>query len=282
MPPIITIDPLPRTGDRDDFSVRVVGPGDTDHTFRLAMTRTALTMWNADSAAACTTLAGTLVHSHGTASAFPNEGFWFDSHNSADTVHETENKIRSSGWNRFVHPAAKESLGAALFNALARLDELFSEVEGRPFLRSLDILFEQSQALEDLETEASDNPHFIYRVCILSAVVDRFDFEHGEGSLNGLRTWLAQRLGDARAGELTRPFQQVKNLRKQYPIHEHFEVNAGGERQRRAEVVRAEQHFGLREDPTENWHRVLTDFSAAVEQLIQAIGELPADRRSAE
>jgi hypothetical protein len=84
------------------------------------------------------------VRSHGTASAFPNEGFWFDSHNSADTVKETRNIIHNRGWRVFVHPAARESLGAVLFNALDAQDVAFIAGQGRPFLKSLDILRAES------------------------------------------------------------------------------------------------------------------------------------------
>jgi hypothetical protein len=116
-------------------------------------------------------------------------------------------------------------------------------------------------------------------VCILSAVVDRFNFQHPQGSLNGLRTWLAERVGTQRAGELTRTFQEIKHLRKQYPIHEHFSIDAAGERHRREEVVSAERYFGFRTaeaDPIENWHKVLMRFTEDVRTLSDSIQELPS------
>lgn len=277
MQPKITIELLAPTGDRDDFLIHVVGPGDTDYRFRLSMTRTVLAIWGEDSSSAAAALAETLVYSHGTARAFPEDGFWFDSHNSADTVRETQNKILNLDWRQFVHPAAKESLGASLFNALEELDRAFWRQASQPFLKSLDILFERSQALEDVESEARDNPHFIYRVCILSAVIDRFNFSNPQGSLNGLRSWLTDRLGAEKARELTETFQKVKDLRKQYPIHEHFAVDASGERHRRQEVVAAEQYFGFRAtqiEPIENWHKVLTRFTEDVRALTTSIKDL--------
>jgi hypothetical protein len=50
----------------------------------------------------------------------------------------------------------------------------------------------------------------------------------------------------------------VKDLRKQYPIHEHFYRDAAGERRRRREVVAAEEYFGYRREtePAGNWHRL--------------------------
>jgi len=268
----ITLDPLHKTADRDDFSVRVVGPGDTYYRFRLSATRTVLAIWQTASAdEAVAALAETLVESHGTASAFPEQGFWFDSYNSAETASETCNIIRNRGWTAFLHPAARTSLGAALFSVLDELDAAFSAHHGRPFLKSLDILFEPSQALEDLETDAHDNPHFIYRVCILSAVIDRFAFDEGNGSLNGLRAWLEPEVGAGEAAELTSTFQMVKRLRKQYPIHEHFEVDAAGERHRRAQIVEAEQYFELRANPSEDWRRVLTRFIKATQRLTRVV-----------
>jgi hypothetical protein len=274
--PDISVEQLAPTGERTDFLVRVVGPGDTDYTFRLSITRTISRVWAVNMARAAEELADALVFSHGTASAFPGDGFWFDSYSSADTVAETRNLIANKSWRAFLHPAAKESLGAALFEALNQLDESFAAHEDRPFVKALDILFERSQALEDLETEAIDNPHFIYRVCILSGVIDRFNF--ASPSLGGLRDWLSSRFDAERASELTRTFQMVKNLRKQYPIHEHFDLDAAGERERRHEVVQAESYFNLRLDQPDfagNWHKVLSKFADDLGKLHAAIEGLP-------
>ncbi len=275
MKPTITVEQSPKAGDRDDFSVRVVGPGDTDYSFRLSMTRTVLTVWQAPSEQSAVELANTLTYSHGTAKPFPAEGFWFDSYNSADTVKETENAILNRGWMEFVHPSARTSLGAELFSALNELDAAFLAREGSPFLKSLDILFEPSQALEDVETEASDHAHFIYRVCILSGVIDRFDFDAG-GSLNGLEQWLTNAFGAEQAERLVQSFRMVKWLRKQYPIHESFAVNDDGERERRAEIVAAEQYFELGTNHGENWHKVLARFTDEVRALtVEIAGGAP-------
>lgn len=269
----VTVDALPPTGDRADFSVRVVGPGDTDHRFPLSLTRTILTIWDEGAESAARELVDTLIHSHGTAGAFPTNGFWFDSYNSAPTVRETQNKILNSSWKAFLHASARTSLGSDLFNALEELDAALIARRGQPGLRSLDVLFEPSQALEDLASEAKDNAHFVFRICILSGIVDRLNFEHSNGSLNGLREWLAREVGAPEADALTKTFQQVKNLRKQYPIHEHFSVDPEGDRRRRREVVGAEEYFRFRSasEWAENWHKVLTSFSQAVHELRVAI-----------
>jgi hypothetical protein len=199
---------------------------------------------------------------------------------SASPASNTTAPQRSSRHNSSSGP---DGSGPSLFDALDRLDRQYAEKFGQPFLRSLDILFERSQALEDLEAEATDNAHFIYRVCILSAIVDRFNFSSERGSLNGLREWLANFIGAQGAMDLTAAFQRVKDLRKQYPIHEHFAVDSAGERQRRREVVAAEEYFGVRsdqDDPIGDWNAVLTRFTETVRLLSSVIEDIRGDRCS--
>ena len=272
--PVIELEELPRTGARQDFAIRAIGPGDTDYGFRLSITYTALGIWQVEGLEAAASLAGVVAEIHGTASAFPEEGFWFDSYNAGDTLEETSNLIRNKGLNAFLHPAAQSSLGAELFRLLDALDAVSIQIRDVPFVKTLDILFERSRALEDLEEAATDHAHFIYRICILSAIVDRFDFEHRDGSLNGLAAWLEDVVGKEAAAELTATYRMVKRLRRQYPIHEEYEVDADGERQRRAVVVEAEKYFGLAGETARDWRLVFDRFREDTRLLHQALSRI--------
>ena len=266
--PKITVEELPRTGAREDFLIRMVGPGDTDYSFPVSMTYTALGIWQTDGATAAAAFAEVLAELHGTAEAFPDEGFWFDSYRIADSVKATCDLMRERGWKTFLHPAAKESLGAELFNALADLDSVRLDRWGSLFLRSLDVLFEPNQALEDLESEADDHPHFIYRVCILCGIMDRFDFESDVGSLNGLKAWLAELGGEDAASDLTETYFMLRRLRRQYPIHEQYDVDAMGFKSRRSDVLEAETYFGLDGSHAADWKRVRERFIDATRRIV--------------
>lgn len=272
--PDIRIQKLPSTGARDTFQVEVVGPDDTSYVFPLSISYTALAIWQEDSAVAASELAATLVESHGTAQALPDGGFWFDSYLSGETLKATTDRVREHGWRHFLTPADRHSLGAALFETLDDLDRISTRLRGQPFVRPLDILFEPSQALEDLESEVPDHAHFMYRICILSGVVDRFNFGESGQTLNGLRVWLSERIGDKEASALTEPFRMLKRLRRQYPIHENFEENTKRERQRRKEIVEAECYFGLDGEPRSDWSRVFGHFVEATREIRNAMRSL--------
>ena len=274
--PEITVEGLPRRGAREDFRVRPVGPGETDHSFALSITYTALGIWQVAGTKAAPTLAKVLAEVHGTAQAFPDGGFWFDSYNSGDSLKETCDLIRARGWKAYLVPAARESLGGDLFGFLDDLNATFIEKYDRLFLKPLDVLFEKSQALEDLESDAVDHPHFIYRICILSGVVDRFDFDEGEGSLNGLIDWLESVGGKDLARDMTATFRMLKRLRRQYPIHEEFAIDADGDRTRRADIVAAEEHFGLDGDYPYRWRLVFRRFVEDTRRLLHYVREAPA------
>jgi len=268
--PTISIEQLPRTADREDFLVRVTDP-QNDYRFRLSLTGFTLALWDVDPTQAAKYLVDRLVHSHGTTSAFAEEGYWFDSYNSASTFEETLHIIENEGSRHFDHPSIKTALGSQLFGVLDDLDALRMKIERDPFLRSLDVLFERSKAGDDFESQARDHADFIYRVCLASAVIDRFNFKSDTGSLNGLKAWLAERLGETTANGLTESFFMIKKLRKQYPIHEEYEVNAAGVRARRKELEQAETFFGLRGDPASDWHAVRSRFVVALQELSDAL-----------
>jgi hypothetical protein len=271
--PTITIEHLPKTTDREDYLVRVTDP-QNNYRFRLSLTGFTLALWGDvdDPDEAAELLVDRLVYSHGTASGFAEEGYWFDAQNSGPTLEETLHIIENQGSRFFDHPSIKTALGSQLFGVLDELDALRMDFEQEPFLRSLDVLFERSQAGDDFESEARDHAHFIYRVCLTSAILDRFNFSSSTGSLIGLSTWLRGRLSSDAADTLTQPFFMIKKLRKQYPIHEEYEVNAVGVRARRNQLEQAEAYFGLRGDPASDWHSVRTRFVRALQELRDTLG----------
>ena len=269
--PGIKVEPLPKTGAREAFTISVAGAGNQVDRFPLNITYTALGIWQSEAAPAAEQIAHVLVQSHGTASRFPEAGFWFDSYNSADSVEETCNLIRNRGSNEFLHPAAQISLGADLFSTLEEIDVTLLESYGHTFLKSLDVLFEPARALEDLNSPATDHPHFIYRICILSGIIDRLDFDDGQGSLNGFERWLAELFGPATAEDLIATYRMVKRLRRQYPIHEDFTVDLDGERRRRRDVVEAEAYFELSGNTEADWTSVFRRFREDTRRLLDQL-----------
>src|SRR3989338_5464082 len=92
----ITAERLDKTGDREDFLVKVIGPDPkTDFTVPMSITGTALAMWdkNQDASGAAVILAKNIFQVYGTATLPPKEGFWFDSYNSEETLKGTVNLI---------------------------------------------------------------------------------------------------------------------------------------------------------------------------------------------
>jgi hypothetical protein len=187
-PPSVDIRHFPKTADREDYFVRVTDDHN-DYAFRLSITGSLMTMWGTDPDEAAKYLVDRLVYSHETASPFTEEGYWFDSYNSSSEFEQTVHDIEDKGARYFDHPSIRTELGSQLFGVLDRLDAARSSVDGQPFIKSLDALFERSQGGDDFESDAPDHAHFIYRVCMLAAIIDRFNFSHAQGSLNGLKTW---------------------------------------------------------------------------------------------
>ena len=172
----ITVTVLPRTGDRTDTSIRVVGPGETDYTFPLAVTRTAQTIWKLNDDAlrrGLEELARGIMEIRGTSRTPPEAGYWFDSANSENTTAETLNKIRNFGDAGFLKDRTVSDEIAAIFGGgllveLERINETFAEQTGMRLVRPLDYAFEASEATADLGSPPSTKAEFLYRICILS------------------------------------------------------------------------------------------------------------------
>jgi hypothetical protein len=287
MEPNIIVEILGKTGSRSDFLVRVIGPGETDYQFPLAISDTTLAIWGANDngSRAAKELVGAIVYSHGTSRAFPEEGYWFDSYNSESTIKETINKIHNFSTAPFLkHRSPTDQIsaiyGGDILDKLEQLSFKFFDVTGHPLMGSLDYSFERSEADYDLGSPATNKPEFVYRLCILSVLIDGFRIRLNTessrtGSLGALRNWLADRLDAGTATSLTETFRQVKQLRKQYPIHEHFERDQAGQRRVRDEVTGAETYFAFRDETfgfEERWKKLSDAFKKAIDDISSVLG----------
>lgn len=279
----IEVEVLPVTGDRCDAVVRALGPGDTDYRFPVSVTRTVQRVWQItddDVAATIEELARGIVDLRGTASAPPEAGYWFDSYNSDGSVTETLNKMRNLGIASFLKDRGAGDEIAAIFGGsilpeLEHAQEVFA-AQGIQFVRSLDAAFEYSEATADLSSPPSTKADFLYRICILSVIIDRFgvrlpDEASDHKSLKALTNWMAAKSSEAEARLQTEPFARIKDLRKQYPIHEHYEEDSGGQLAVRHEIVDAEQFFGF-----ESHHDYPKKWKLVVDKFREAIGHVEA------
>ncbi|MBW4061296.1 hypothetical protein HJC99_01850 [Candidatus Saccharibacteria bacterium] len=279
MEPTIRITPNAQSsGDTHIFTVQAIGPGDTDYVFSVSLTGTVVAVWALAPAEAMPELAHWLVYSHGTSRAFP-AAYWFDTFNSGGTLKDTVDLIANLGEKPFLHPAIRGRyagfVGDETLGKLERLDELCALGFQRPFLRSLDDAFEYTQASSDLSLAPKDNANFLYRVCVLSVIVDHLSLgkatREKPGTLNAFDIWQEQHLG-SRLADAVLVMRMVKRLRKQYPIHEHFALAADGVRSLRDDVVIASNYFSLRQgEPEYNWHQVITRFNGALDQMIEEL-----------
>lgn len=283
----------PKKGDREDFIVHVIGPDPSnDFYVPLSITGTALTIWgNNDDKAVAEELAEAIFNVIGTATQPPEEGFWFDSFNSEDTVRGTVDKIANVGSKPFTkNPSSAlflRSLGHDLNKKLMDLDEIFTLKYGTPFFKSLEDLAEGSQMVEDLNTPSKNNAEFLYRVCILSSIIDHFNVyltpedDHlcncgkrhkpSEGSLQALKRWLANKLDENQSKNLTITFQMIKKLRKQYPIHDHYET-ANNIRRVRDGIKDANIYFEISKKDFEKDSTIMIEkYTKAISDLIETI-----------
>jgi hypothetical protein len=286
MDPTITVETLGKTGSRSDFLIRVVGPGETDYRFPLSISDTILAVWgiSENESETAKEIAGVIVYSHGTANAFPEEGYWFDSYNSENSVHETINKIHNLSTTPFLkHRTPSDQIsaiyGGDILDKLEQLSFKFFEVTTHPLMGSLDYAFERSEADSDLGSPATSKPEFVYRICILSVLIDgfrlRLNNERSDTpSLVALRNWLTDRFDAETATRLTETFRQIKRLRKQYPIHEHFEKDLEGQRRVREEITEAENYFDFRDESfgfEERWKKLTDAFKKAIDDLSDSL-----------
>lgn len=294
---IFTATPQPKMGDREDFSLRVQGPDPTtDFQVPLSITGTALAIWgHPNPIDAAEALGAAIFHQVGTASQPPQEGYWFDSYNSGDNLQDTISKIFNSDTTLFIKNASGAlylvSLGGDINRKIRELDQTYAQKFGEAFFHSLEDLSEESQRVGDLDSPSRDNANYLYRVSILSGIIDHIDVrlqpedEHectechqrhrpSEGSLQALRRWFVSKINQPEADRLTRTFQMIKNLRKQYPIHDHYTM-ANNVRQVRQEITTANTYFGIRDNEYEhNANMVTSKFRETLDELKTAIENL--------
>ena len=284
--PKIHIERLPKTGDREDFILTVTGPGEGEYRVPLSITGTVERIWQLDAAQATAKLAETIFDVRGTASAPPVNGFWFDSYGVSDTLQGTLNKITGGELEKFVKNTGKgyAQFGGTIGSQIEALDKLFLEKYDKPFFQSLEEAHEQSAMVEDLNTEAKSNADYLYRVCILSNVIDHIAVEpsiiiqHGTekpGTLQKLKQWLGEKCGEEQSTQLTQTFQMIKNLRRQYPLHRHFE-NRDGILQLRSGVKKANDYFDINHasEYGKNTFTVINKFSESLKDIHDTIQKL--------
>ncbi len=279
MKPTITVELLPRLGDRLDYRVEIVGPGDTKWITRVSLTGTVIAIWDTDPNEAALELSRTIFSQMGTTKEPPVQGFWFDSYNSGDTVKNTCDLIRNKTWKSYVKDGYEEpyvnKFGSEVLRKIDMLNMAYAEKHGKELFRSLDDAFEISRAREDLDILPKDQAHFVYRVCILSVIIDHFNlfivgFDKKNGTISGLEAWLQENgYDESKVKDALSHFRMIKKLRKQYPIHEQYTVTAEGIRSLRKELIQAQEYYKLDDNkPTEDqFHRVIQDFMIGLIKL---------------
>lgn len=274
---------LPTTGDRVDVLATVKGSGETEYVFPLSITRTLQSIWGIQEDDLNEALCGLVYKMFssivGTASSPPKGGYWFDSFNSESTIKATLDRMRGLGQEPFMKDSSEagfisKTFGGGILSEIERVSGLFFEKTSMRLVNALDYSFERAEAENDLSTAPKDNADFLYRVCILSVIIDGFGVRRaGESSkilsLKALENWLAEIFGGQEARKATESFARVKDLRKQYPIHEHFEQDSAGQKVIREEVRVAEGYFGFEEqmDYPTKWKKVTDSFKAAIKNI---------------
>jgi hypothetical protein len=279
----ITAELQPKTADRDDFIIKAIGPGSTDYSFPIFLTGTILAVWQEhDSKSAAMALAEIILGVVGTATAPPSQGFWFDSYNSSDSLKQTLSDIQNGHLRNFIKNITPSDIygrlmGDEVWSKVEEIDKFFIDKYKIPFFKSLENAFENSQVLDDLNNPPDDNANYLYRICILSGIIDHISIEpsnniEAKSSLQKFKIWLNGKLGEPKAKELVDHFQMVKNLRKQYPIHDHFET-ISGIRKIRKEIIQANSYFNIIEPKSygHNWGIILNSFGVGIQSIISEL-----------
>lgn len=213
----------------------------------------------------------------------PKYGYWFDQHNSVATIHETVNKMRNEGRRWFLQNPAEEDrisgiLGGAILTELETIDEYLSRKISQHLLHKPDRAFARSQAVRDLSTPPANDQDFINKVAILGIIIDNFGVrlvneDKETKSLDALRNWLTDKIGQDEALMLTETFRRIKALRNQYPLHDRYDRVSNGQAIERSSVKTATQFFGFRDhdDPTTQWKKVCDRFRQAIRELEQVV-----------
>ena len=213
----------------------------------------------------------------------PKYGYWFDQHNSAATVRDTVNKMRNEGRKWFLQNPAEEDrisdiFGGAILTELEQADERVLQKTGQHLFRKPDRAFERSQVVSDLSTPPTNDQDFINKVAILSVIIDNFGLKRtkeakGPGSLDALKNWLIDKVGEGEAQRLTAAFAHIRGLRNQYPLHNRYDRVSNSQAVERNRVKAATQYFGFldHDDCTAKWKKVCRHFRQAVQELERVV-----------
>ncbi len=279
---IKVIEELPKIGDRFDYRVQIVGPGETDYKKQASITRTLVSVWDLDNDAkrrdAVEKLVSSIIKIIGTASEPPGEGFWFDTFNTGDTLDTTIKEIPNKPLTFIKGLTVRDEMalyiGDEIISLLEKINEKYEKKTGEKFYKSLDHAFVRSQAVEDMNNPPNDRANFLYRICILSVILDRLNFtqyDNRRRSLVGFSIWLEQNYGQQFASETTEPLFKLKILRRQYPLHEHYE-EIEGKLQTRLDLVEAERYFDVQNTNfAGDWHKVSQKYKQAFESILQKL-----------
>lgn len=285
---LVAVRILPRTGDRVDAIANIKGPGETDYSVPVSISGTIQAVWgisDPDVKTALESLVYELFTIIGTSAAPPENGYWFDSYNSESTVQETLNRIRNLGQAPFLkNPIGLDRVsslfGGGILSEIERIDGVIFQKTKLRLASALDYAFVRSEAEHDLGTPPADNPGLLYRVCILSVIIDGFGIRlptenTKTKTLKALENWIASRVGTEEARRITESFARIKDLRKQYPIHEHFAADVNGQKIVRSEVESANAFFKFQphDDVTAKWKKITDSFKTSLVEIEKIIGE---------
>lgn len=213
----------------------------------------------------------------------PKYGYWFDQHNSTATVRDTVNKMRNEGRKWFLQNPAEEDrisdiFGGAILTELEQADERILQKTGQHLFHKPDRAFERSQAVSDLSTPPTNDQDFINKVAILSVIIDNFGLKRtneakGTGSLDALKNWLIDKVGESEAQRRTAAVAHIRGLRNQYPLHNRYDRVSNSQAVERNRVKAAAQFFGFldHDDCTAKWKKVCSHFRQAVHELERVV-----------
>ncbi len=295
----IQVEQLPKTGDRDDYKVTVNGPDPLTHfTVPVTISGTISAIWSQPNGKQTVeeltrTIFGNQLGAMGNATP-PQDGFWFDSYNSARTVEATQDFILNKGARSFYKNKSYDliwgkSLNQEFSELKDKLDQVFLEKFQQSFFRETDQMAELSQISEELEKPPNDNANYVYRICILAGFIDHLNFPKLEGdkhkcnvcnytcrsyerTLNAFTQWLTDHYGESESIRFTTTFRMVRKLRNQYPIHDTYNV-IENEMKIKKGVEEANKYFEISEPKaySHNFGVILAKFNSSLNDILSLV-----------
>lgn len=280
---ILKIKELPKTGDTDSFQITVNQMGVNPVSFPITLSGTISAVWGENPKAAAFHLGETIMTTAGSVTQIPQQGFSFDSYNSGDTVNETLTKIIDLGLDPFIKNKTVgfffgRLLADELFQQIHDINKFFANVYHFRFFRSFDDAFESTEkVIDEMNLPPNDNANYLYRICILANMIDHINVrvaneDKKTTTLNALENWLKVKTGVITAKYLLKTFRMTMWLRKQYPIHEHYDIKSGVKKLR-SELETAHAYFEITEPKaySHNWGVVQSKFRDALEDILNEL-----------